>query len=211
VVYLHGEKRPAYKREDGVLGIWRCTRLEFYAALLARGANLSVFGDLREQATIFRLFEDEKLYLAMRVGASSSDDPPANTALLALMYGYLHLSEAGTESADPATSRLSLKVAGRSITSDLEQAVSTARKQWEEIIHGSKRDGKLPPTMIEILDADVLAKSKTIALTTRFGPHYEAGISHVEQLLRKNIQNAEADQFRREISTVLAANNPDMN
>ena len=64
-----------------------------------------------------------------------------------------------------------------------------------------------PPTVIELLYADVTAKAKSISLTTVFGPSYESGIKFAESVIEK--QGGDVASFRASVERVLAATDPD--
>jgi hypothetical protein len=73
---------------------------------------------------------------------------------------------------------MGLTLEGRSILDKIEADCGKVRPKWAAVRPGAE-GGTIPPTIIERLDEDVTAKAKSIALSAKFGPHYESGIKFV--------------------------------
>lgn len=119
---------------------------------------------------------------------------------------YLYLDAAGSEVADRETDRTGLKLEGRSILDKIEEQCAELRERIAALRSGTG-DGSIPPTMIELLYEDVTAKAKSIALSAKFGPHYEGGIKFVEDQLAK--QGDDLTAFRATVARIMGAKDPD--
>ncbi|AMX92749.1 MULTISPECIES: hypothetical protein [Mesorhizobium] len=195
---------PAHRREGAsVVEIWADLRIEAIHKLFNFGqSDAFLFSDHRRQEELLACFLDERVHLEMPQprGAGVPD------TIQAMWQVYVYLSAAGSEVADRETDREGLKLKGRSILDRMESDCADARPRW-----GAFRTGvassTVPPTMIELLHADVTAKAKSIALSKVFGPYYEGGIKHMESLLAK--QGSDVAAFQASVERLLAAKDPD--
>ena len=135
------------------------------------------------------------------------------------------MEEIGSEVACMETDHLNLEVQKKTIVDEFLNNAASLRKEWvnfERKLKEPKSDHgenfHLPKTSLEILYEDITAKTKSIALTSQFGPHYRAGMEFLKRVVReemekqgapeKEIQEALqkiADSSQR----VLAATDPD--
>lgn len=99
------------------------------------------------------------------------------------------------------------------ILTDFTTEAATLRDLWgahrRAIKVGARPLPELPRTMIEILVEDVTAKAKSIALSTVYGPFYEAQILYMEELVRKEGREGDVERIRASMARVLAAKDPD--
>lgn len=195
---------PAHRRETASVGeIWADLRIEALHKLFNFGqSDPFLLSDLRHQEELLACFLDERAHLEM--------PQPRVTVIPDTIQGmfqvYLYLDAAGSEVADRETDRESLKLKGHSILDAIESACAATRPNWAALRTGAG-GSTIPPTMIELMYADVTAKSKSIALSKMFGPHYESGIKFMEDLLAK--QGADVIAFRAKVDRLLAAKDPD--
>lgn len=195
---------PAHRREAAsVVEMWADLRIDALHKMFNFGqSDPFLLSDQRRQDELLACFLDERAHLEM---------PQPRGAVLAdtiqgVFQVYLYLDAAGSEVADRETDRAGLKLEGRSILDRIESECERLRPRLAAFKAGAD-DGTIPPTMIELLYEDVTAKAKSIALSAKFGPHYEGGIKFVEDQLAK--QGADVAPFRASVAKVLAAKDPD--
>lgn len=197
------KKYPAHRRKPvSVVELWRDLRMEALHKLFNFGqSNPFLLSEQTRQAELLGSFLDERPHLEM---PQPRGEPVADT-LQAMWQVYVYLSEVGSEVADRETDRGTLRLAKRSILDSITARAEALRPQWEA--YARDPVPKMPTTLIEALYEDVTAKAKSIALTTVFGPSYEAGIEHVVKLAADRGTNV--DEFRTSIRRVMAATDPD--
>lgn len=195
---------PAHRREGAsVVEIWADLRIEALHKLFNFGqSDPFLLSDLRRQEELLACFLDERAHLEMPQprGAVVPD------TIQGMFQAYLYLDAVGSEVADRCTDRDSLKLEGHSILDRIESDCAETRSKWAAFRTGAE-GGTIPPTMVELMYADVTTKAKSIALSTRFGPHYESGIKFTENVLAKHGDDVTA--FRALVERVLAAKDPD--
>lgn len=211
---------PAYQRKEGnVVAIWSDTRLEALHHLWDYGASdASLLADHHQQKNLLDAFFEKKPQY--QYPHQPSGDRVHDT-LQALFQVYLFLSKAGSAVADNETDSRSLKRANKTIFSDFEQQAKTLWAQWISFEQANHSSGDLPPmpsTLLELLYKDVTRKAKTIALSARFGPDYEAGMNYLVHVVQKDLKaqgesedsiNEQTEQIRSTMKQVLAADDPD--
>lgn len=195
---------PAHRRKGAsVVEIWADLRIEALHKLFNFGkSDPFLLSDPRHQADLLACFLNDRAHLEMPQprGMVIPD------TIQAMWQVYLYLDAAGSEVADRETDRTSLKLEGRSILDRIEAGCAELRERMAALRAGTG-DGSIPPTMIELLYEDVTTKAKSIALSAKFGPHYEGGIRFVEDQLAK--QGDDLASFRATVARVLAAKDPD--
>lgn len=195
---------PAHRRKGAsVVEIWADLRIEALHKLFNFGkSDPFLLSDPRHQADLLACFLDDRAHLEMPQprGAVIPD------TIQAMLQVYLYLDAAGSEVGDRETDRTGLKLEGRSILDRIEAGCAEQRSRIAALRAGTG-DGSIPPTMIELLYEDVTAKAKSIALSAKFGPHYEGGIRFVEDQLAKDSDGLAA--FRATVARVMAAQDPD--
>ncbi|AXK42277.1 hypothetical protein DVR09_07930 [Erythrobacter aureus] len=195
---------PAHRREGAsVVEIWADLRIEALHKMFNFGqSDPFLLSDQRRQEDLLACFLDDRAHLEMPQprGAVIPD------TIQGMFQVYLYLDAAGSEVADRETDRAGLKLEGRSILDRIESECAELRPRLAAFKAGTG-DGTIPATMIELLYADVTAKAKSIALSAKFGPHYESGIKFVEAQLTK--QGDDPSGFRASVTRVMAAKDPD--
>lgn len=195
---------PAHRREGAsVVEIWADLRIEALHKLFNFGqSDPFLLSDQRRQDELLASFLDDRAHLEMPQprGAMIPD------TIQGMFQVYLYLDVAGSEVADRETDRAGLKLEGRSILDRIESDCAALRPRLAAFKAGTG-DGTIPPTMIELLYEDVTAKAKSIALSAKFGPHYEGGIKFMEDQLAKHGEDPAA--FRASVARVMAAKDPD--
>lgn len=195
---------PAHRRKGAsVVEIWADLRIEALHKMFNFGkADPFLLADQRSQGELLACFLDDRAHLEMPQprGAVVPD------TIQAMWQVYLYLDAAGSEVADRETDRTGLKLEGRSILDRIEAGCAELRERIAALRAGTG-DGSIPPTMIELLYEDVTAKAKSIALSAKFGPHYEGGIKFVEDQLAK--QGDDLTAFRATVARIMAAKDPD--
>ena len=195
---------PAHRREGAsVVEIWAGLRIESLHRMFNFGqSDPFLLSDERRQGELLACFLDDRVHLEIPQprGAVIPD------TIQGMFQVYLYLDAAGSEVADRETDRAGLKRQGRSILDRLESECAGLRTRLAAFKAGTGDDTILP-TMIELLYEDVTAKAKSIALSAKFGPHYEGGIKFVEEQLAK--QGTGVAPFRASVAKVLAAKDPD--
>ncbi|WP_186399170.1 hypothetical protein [Stappia sp. P2PMeth1] len=195
---------PAHRRKgSSVVEIWADLRIEALHKMFNFGqSNPFLLSDLQRQEELLACFLDERPHFEMPQprGAVIPD------TIQAMFQVYLYLDAAGSEVADRETDRTGLKLVGRSILDRMESECGELRLRLPALRVGTS-EGTIPPTMIELLYEDVTVKAKSIALSAKFGPHYEGGIKFVEDQLAK--QDEDLAAFRASVTRVMAAKDPD--
>ena len=197
---------PAYKRKDSnVVDIWRDTRLEALQLLWNYGASdVMLLANAPTQKTVLDvLFKEKPQY---EYPHQPSSDPVHDT-LQAIFQVYLYLSEAGSAVMDLETDRNTLKIKKETIFDEFERNAEQLRVQWkgfDSAVHGSGDLPPMPNTILEVLFKDVTKKSKTIALSAQFGPDYEAGILHLEEIISERLtkKGETKDSIKKQIRKV---------
>lgn len=214
-------KCPAYKRglDDSVVGIWRDTRIEALRWLWGYGAsNPSLLADHHMQSEMIKCLLDEQPHLEM---PQPRGDSKADTIQAAFQV-FCYLGEIGSKVACKETDKFILHLKERSVFDDFTDRAIQLRTEWAHIRDGpSNKSGDalaLPKTLFEVLFADVTAKSKSIALTTIWGPDYSANMNRYLADMEKRMadQGTSDQQIAEEISNarmlcerILAAGDPD--
>ena len=195
---------PAHRRDGAsVVEIWSDLRVEALHKLFYFGqSDPYLLSDPLSQGDLLSCFLDDRAHLEIPQprGAVVPD------TIQAMWQVYLYLDAAGSEVADRETDRMGLKLEGRSILDRIEADCAEVRPKWVAVRAGGG-GGTIPPTIIELLYADVTAKAKSIALSAKFGPHYEGGIKFVEDQLAK--QGDDLTAFRATVERIMAAKDPD--
>ena len=195
---------PAHRREGAsVVEIWVDLRIEALHKLFNFG-QLAPFllSDQRRQDELLACFFDDRAHLEM----PQPRDAVIPDTIQTMFQVYFYLDATGSEAADRETDRTGLKLKGQSIFDGIESACAELRSRLAALRAGTG-DGTIPPTMIELLYEDVTAKAKSIALSAKFGPHYEGDIKFMEDQLVKHGEDPAA--FRASAARVMAAKDPD--
>ncbi len=194
---------PAHRRDGAsVVELWADIRIEALWGLFGFGvADPSLLADPRQQEFLLTAFLDDRVHLEMPQPRGA----PIPDTVQSIMSVYHFLSTVGSEVCDRETDRETLRQAERSILGCLEHAAGEARGHWSAFLAAPKLP--LPKTLIELIYDDVNAKTKSIALSTRFGPTYEAGIRFVEDHLRKD--GGDLAPFRAKLAEFMHASDPD--
>lgn len=211
---------PAYKRKDSnVVDIWKDTRLEALWVLWTHGASdIMIIAQPSEQKNILDVFFEEKPQYEYPHQPSNE---PVHDTFQAIFQVYLFLNEAGSAVMDLETDRNTLKIKGRNIFDEFEKSAKQLRVQWGEFdsaVHGSGDLPPMPSTILEVLFNDVTKKSKAIALSAIFGPDYEAGILHLQKIVREKLTkkgktedsiNEQIRDLQKTTQKLLSAQDPD--
>ncbi len=205
---------PAFKREgESVLGVWRDTRLEALSKLFLFGeSDPMLLGDLRQQTALCNCYIDERAHLEW---PQPRGEKIADT-VQAVWQIYVYLSEIGTAVLDRETDPATLKINSQSILDSLNATIEAIATEWRAFESAVKFDAGplpiMPQTWIEVVYEDVTAKTKSIALSAKFGPLYESAIKTLESmLLQEGGPSAieDAERFRETSARVLNAKDPD--
>lgn len=194
---------PAHRRDGAsAVELWDGVRIEALRSLFGFGsADPFLLADPRQQEILLAAFLDDRVHLEMPQPRGT----PVPDTIQSIMGVYNHLSLVGTEVCDRETDREALELEDRSILDRLEEGALDIRKQWQTFLEASSLP--LPKTLIELIYDDVTAKSKSIALSKRFGPDYEAGIRFLENHIRK--EGGDLAPFRAKLAEFMNAQDPD--
>lgn len=141
-----------------------------------------------KQEELVDCFLNERPHLEM---PQPRGEPKADT-IQALFQCYLYLDAVGTDVCDRETDRMGLKLEDRFITDEIEANAASLQR---------------PETLLDALFADVTRKAKSIALSTKFGPNYEAGIRYMRD---KVVETGHSPRsFDDSVAKVLSAQSPD--
>lgn len=181
---------PVHRREGAsVEEIWGGLRMEALHKLFNFGlSDPFILSEQEHQERLVNCWLVERPYLEFPQPHGERD---ADT-IQAVFQCYVYLSTVGSEVCDRLTDRQTLELEGRDILDDLNAAAANLSG------HG---------TLLEVVYDDVTAKSKSIALSARFGPHYEAGIKYVRDKLVTDGQDV--SRFDDLTRRLLAAKTPD--
>ncbi len=211
---------PAYKRKNSnVVEIWAHTRLEALSRLWGYGASDvgSLSDSLQQKVLLDAFFEEKPQYLFPH----RPSNEPVHDTLQAVFQVYLFLDEAGSEVCDKETDHVTLKIANKTVLSDFEAQAKILRAEWTALhnaIHEPSPLPQLPATLFEILYKDVTKKTKSIALSSQFGPDYRLGFNSVVELVRSLLQqqgesatnvNHRIQQLHTMMRKILEAHDPD--
>lgn len=121
----------------------------------------------------------------------------------------------GVEVGDRETGGSALPISGKDIFAAITGAASKLGEEWQSFESAVRdRSASLPPmprTFFEALFEDVTGKTKSIALSTKFGPHYESGMRRAEAFAiklganprevhavsKRMLEAKDPDEFRR--------------
>lgn len=204
-------EHPAHRRKSpNVEAVWSDVRLEALHKMFGFGqADLMMLADFRRQAELFVSFIDERPHLEFPQprGQSVAD------TLQAVWQAYLYLDAVGAEVMDSATDRVALKLKGRDILSDFTAQARELRDLWasyERAVRGGTAPlPDMPRTMIDLLWADVTAKTKSIALSKVFGPSPEEGIEFMLKTVAEHGTESDVARIRARIDRLRAARQPE--
>ena len=200
---------PAYKRrDDGVVAIWRDTRFEALALMFAFGkSEPKLLADIRRQPEIFRVLIEEKPHLEF---PQPRGETVADT-LQGVWQTYVFLDRIGTEVADRETDRYRLKADGKDIFSNLMEFANSSCSEWVRFAAGEidRQDGLpiIPKTLFEYAYGDITAKTKSIALSAQFGPHYLDGLKTLEKTVKD--KGEDTKNIRAMFEQILKLKDPD--
>jgi hypothetical protein len=201
---------PAHRRRnESAVGIWRDLRLEALSHMFNfGGSDPMLLADQRQQVELLRCLLDERPYLEM----PQPRGEVVPDTIQAVWQIYLYLDQVGSEVADRETDRATLKLVKRNIFDGLTAAARQLRVSWgayEEAIRntGTKELAEMPKTLLEEMYRDVTAKTKSIALSARFGPSYEATIKMLEEEIEK--RGGDVAKAKASIRRVMEAQDPD--
>jgi hypothetical protein len=201
---------PAHKRaNDSAVGIWRDLRLEALSLMFNFGrSDPMLLADQRRQGELLRCLLDERPHL--EVPQPRGEIVP--DTIQAIWQVYLYLDQVGSEVADRETDRATLKLAKKNIFDGLTAQAQQLRVGWDAF-EGAIRNKnttelpEMPETLLEEIYRDVTAKTKSIALSARFGPSYEATIEMLQEEVRKS--GGDVEKVRVSIQHVMEAKDPD--
>lgn len=199
---------PSHRNKDaGVLCRWRGVRLEALRQLFGFGVSEpTLLSDPFKQSAVLACFLDDRPYLQM----PQSTGTPMEDTIQAVWQVYLFLSEVGSEVADRETDQMTLRLKKRNIMDDLVDQAAAARVAWQGYQAALQVKNfpipPLPETLLELVFEDVTRKSKSIAITSIFGPSYEENIVLLRSKIKDPDATAKFDSLMREI---FAAKNPD--
>jgi hypothetical protein len=205
---------PAHRRKMGfsgsdVVDIWADLRIEAMQKMFGFGkADLMLLADPRRQLELLNSFLHERPHLEF-------PQPRGQTVpdtLQAIWQAYRYLDAVGSEVLDRETDRAQLKADGRDILTRLTAKASALRTLWAAHYNAIKAGielPELPQTIFEILFEDITAKTKSIALSSVFGPDYESNMHYVEELVRSEGRKGDVGRLRTTMAMVLAAKDPD--
>lgn len=202
---------PAHHRKEAsAVAIWRDLRMEAFALLFDHGtADLFLLAEHQRQREVLDCFLDERPYLEMPQprGEAIPD------TLQAVWRAYGHLDAVGSEVCDKETDRQTLRLEGRSILDLLVGRLETLRQQWRTFEERDATAGEslpMPGTMLEAVYDDLTAKTKSVALTAKFGPNPLATIRWIEDRMKGGgATENDVAAFRATVQRVLAAKTPD--
>lgn len=211
---------PAYQRKDeSVIGIWRDTRLEALSNLWDYGSSEpGTLANHRQQMDLLNVFFIDKPQFAFPLSPTGEK---AHDTLQAVFRVYIYLGEIGSAIMDRESCRDTLKLAGKTIFSNLEIEAAKLWEAWKSFNVTLQPPGELsrmPPTLFEVIYADVTAKAKSIALSSKFGPSYEDGMQSMVSMIQTKMKaNDDSDTeiskavqgMRALMDEILAANDPD--
>jgi hypothetical protein len=202
-------KHPAHLHKDlGVLGIWRGVENEALLAMFGFGqADVMLLAEQPKQAELLTCFLDERPYLEM---PQPRGEVMADT-IQSIGQVYQYLTEVGSSVADRETDRLTLRYSkNKSILDALIEQACHARDGWKAFETAMRTDSgtlpERPATLIEIVYKDVTLKSKSIALSTIFGPLYEENIKYLSGRISNDQARKDFDEL---VARIMNATDPD--
>lgn len=191
-----------------MVGIWRDLRLETLSFLFNHGtSDLFLLSEHERQHEILDCFLVSRPYLEM----PQPRGEPLPDTLQAVWKAYHYLNAVGSEVCDKLTDRETLRLKGGTILDALVRRAEDLRTQLGQVdVFLSGDITSLPPTFLEAVYDDITAKTKSIALSTKFGPNPQAGIKWLEDELKKSV-NTDDDlvSFRKMVQRTMAAKSPD--
>lgn len=200
---------PAHRREkSGVAQIWNDVRLEALHKMFGFGrADLLSLADIRRQTDLLNAFINDKPHLQL---PQPSGETVADT-WQAVWQVYVYLDAVGSELADVETDRTTLKAKGADIFDGFTKLATHLHAQWVayDLTPDGVSPGPLPGTIIDILWADVTAKTKSIAISKVFGPSHEAGFKYVLNLFEKEGKPGDVEKMKTEFAKLRAAKQPE--
>lgn len=183
---------PASQRDDAsALEVWRDTRIEALSFLWALPASEPAgLADSREQVDLLEAFNRATPHPMTPLPESGN---AVQDTLSCVLQVYVYLDKIGTTVGDRETCRFTLQLAGRTVLSDLEESTGRLEEQWKAFTANAlqPRQGplpKMPETFFDLIYRDVTRKSRSIALSSRFGPSYEEGIASMLELTVSNMK-----------------------
>ncbi|MES2095496.1 MAG: hypothetical protein V4459_01935 [Pseudomonadota bacterium] len=187
--------------------------MEAFAQMYNFGrADLMLLADLRYQTEVFDSFLVDRPYLAV---VQPRGEPVADT-IQAVWRTYMYLSRVGSEVGDQTTDREYLRLKSLQILDRLNSDASKLQPQWNAFrakksgIWSRQRRSIPEAFFLNILYDDITAKTKSIALTAKFGPNQAAGMKWLrEQVLKGNPSESELANFDATIQRVLNAKIPE--
>lgn len=172
-----------------VAEIWAGLRMEALRQLFNFGlSDPFILAEQDKQKKLLECWLVERPYLEM---PQPRGELNADT-IQAVFRCYHYLSIVGSEVCDRLTDSETLRLEGGSFL---------------DALNAEAAHMKADRTLIEAIYDDITAKAKSIALSARFGPHWEAGIKHVRNRLLSGGNDVAA--FDNLTQRLLAAKTPD--
>jgi hypothetical protein len=198
---------PAHRNDKAsVVRIWHDLRLQALSRMFNFGkADAMLLGDPTRQVELLSCFLDERPHLGM-------PQPRGDTipdTIQAMWQVYVALDTVGSEVADRETDRARLKSQGRDILTNITVKATSLRRGWADFrgrLSAGTSPPKWPETLLDALYADVTAKTKSIALSAKFGPNPEEMVEYLEAKLRET--GTDPRQLRESYERVLRASDP---
>lgn len=180
---------PIHRSDGSAVEIWAGLRMEAFHKLFNFGlSDPFILAEQEKQQRLVRCWLVDRPYLEFPQPHGERD---ADT-IQAVFQCYHYLSTVGSEVCDRLTDSETLRLEGRSILDDLNAEAENLT------------DNR---TLLDALYDDITAKAKSIALSARFGPRYEAGIKFVrDKLLRDGEDISDFDALTQRM---FAAKTPD--
>ncbi len=202
---------PAHRHtEASAVAIWRNLRMETFALLFNHGtADLFLLSEHQRQREVLDCFLDERPHLEM----PQPRGQPIPDTLQAVWRAYIHLDSIGSEVGDKDTDQRTLRQEGRSILDELTSKAVALREGWSafaarQVVTGERQP--MPGTMIEAVYEDLTAKTKSIALSAKFGPNPKATIRWLEDRMKEDgASESDLVNFRATVRRVLTAKTPE--
>lgn len=196
---------PAHRRQNkNVPHIWHDLRLEVFERLFNYGqADLMMLADVRRQRDLLRALATNTPNLReMQPTGDAIDD-----TWRAVWQAYVCMDMVGTEVADSKTDREGLRLQGKTIFDEFMARMSDL--QVAHAYYATSPSAAMPSTIIDMLWQDITDKTKSIAMSTVFGPNHEAGISYMLGLVAKDGKPRDVEHMKATIAKMRSARQPE--
>lgn len=186
--------------------VWSATRLETVSHAFNFGqSSLMLLADLKHQHVLIDAWLDRRPQFEF---PQPRGEPTADT-LQGVWQCYVYLSKLGDVTMDRETYSGDLKRRGTSIEAGFTERLIALRDPWWLYANETTRTdpARMPRFLIHEFWEDITLKSKSLAMSSVFGPSIEAGIANLEELIGNDPAGLAA--LRQSVARLKAATDPD--